>query len=848
MTDIADTPRTTAPRGPSSGQFLGGFDLLRAAFWVAMAIGAAGAGVAIAGGPSVGPVGAVLLIGVAMTGLVFLMWLTGLGKYVGLYPARGAAEAASLVVSRSEFALLDALDEPALVAEHGATPLAANAAYNTASQAAGVLGESARPPAMDRLFGADPIASAPMYRLANAAKRGHARREQLPAAMIGKGQTPTRYEISVAPMPGGRTLWRLRDLGPAASQEKSTGAGKELFIDEAPVGFFSAKADGTILYLNQSLRAVLGVGEQANLKLREIIKEDFARVLRRDRKGFAPARAAITLRARDGMEVPAIALTTWPGAETDGGSRTMVFFAGQDVPSEGAAAPRVGAPIDGFFENAPFGATLLDSADLAVATIAESNPTLMELTQGRAAPGVRFSDLFDASEGPIELAKKLRAASHAPVEISIAANPPRAAHVYFASAPDGRGLAYVVNVAEQREIEQRLAQTEKMREIGTLASGVAHDFNNTLTVVMLSTEFLMRRHPVGDPDFEDLHKINTHALRARELTEMLLSYARQKTFKREIQDVSALVVQVQELARRLVGDSIDFKVVHARDLPFVKIDKTQIERVLMNLVTNARDAMLGAGARSGNKLSLISGVATAAEAREAGHHSVAEGEYVTIDVVDTGPGIRPEDQHKIFHSFFSTKEPGKGTGLGLTTSFGIIKQLGGYIFFDSVVGKGTTFRIYLPAYEPTADEMEEMARRDRERVEGRVVDVATRGKILLVEDEDGVRRALARTLKEFGCEVDEAENGEDALAVMEAAPGAYDLIISDVSMPLMTGPEMLRAAGVEMLGKAKVLFLSGYAPESFAQMLEEYPVSFLSKPVSATELAGKVKEILATAA
>ncbi len=182
----------------------------------------------------------------------------------------------------------------------------------------------------------------------------------------------------------------LRDLGPAASQEKSTGAGKELFIDEAPVGFFSAKADGTILYLNQSLRAVLGVGEQPNLKLREIIKEDFARVLRRDRKGFAPARAAITLRARDGMEVPAIALTTWPGAETDGGSRTMVFFAGQDVPSEGAAAPRIGVPIDGFFENAPFGATLLDSADLAVATIAESNPTLMELTQGRAAPAFGF--------------------------------------------------------------------------------------------------------------------------------------------------------------------------------------------------------------------------------------------------------------------------------------------------------------------------------------------------------------------------------------------------------------------------------------------------------------------------
>jgi two-component system cell cycle sensor histidine kinase/response regulator CckA len=841
MTDIAGSPpppRRTFSFASSE------FDFARAAFWTAMAVGAAGAGVAIAGGPAIGPVGAVLLIGVAMTGVVFLMWLTGLGKFVGLYPARGAAEAVSLSVSRSEFALLDALEEPALVAEHGATPLAANAAYNAASQAAGVLGESARPPAMDRLFGADPVVSAPMYRLANAAKRGQARREELPAALLGKGNTPTRYEISVSPMPGGRTLWRLRDLGPAGTVENAPTDAKRLFIDEAPIGFFSARPDGVVLYMNQALRAVLGVGEQTSgLKLRDVIKEDFTRVLRRDRKGVAPGRMTITLKARDGVETVATALTTWPASDTDGACRTIVFFNGKDAPVDGDAQARPVTPVDGVFSNAPFGAAVLDGIDAAAASILDANPALIDATQGRALRGARFADLFEASEGPAELARKLRSASDQPVELMLATSPPLAAHVHFASAGDGRGLAYVVNVSEQREIEQRLAQSEKMREIGTLASGVAHDFNNTLTVVLLSTEYLMRRHPMGDPDFEDLHKINTHAMRARELTEMLLAYARQKTFKREILDVSALVVQVQELARRLVGDSIDFKVTHTRDLPFIKVDKTQIERVLMNLVTNARDAMNSAG--RGGKLTLRTGLVDAAEARAAGHQSVADGDYVVIDVIDTGPGIKPEDQSKIFRSFFSTKEPGKGTGLGLTTSFGIVKQLGGYIFFDSVVGKGTTFRIYLPAYEPTVEEVEEMARRDRERVAGgRVVDLATRGKILLVEDEDGVRRALSRTLKEFGCEVDEAENGEDALEVMNAAPGAYDLIISDVSMPLMTGPEMLRAAGAQALGKAKVLFLSGYAPESFAKLLEEYPVSFLAKPVSAAELAGKVKEIL----
>jgi two-component system cell cycle sensor histidine kinase/response regulator CckA len=843
MTDITDTPRRPpVERAPGTG-----FDLPRAAFWTAMAIGACGAGVAIAGGPSIGPIGAVLLIGVAMTGLVFLMWLTGLGKYVGLYPARGAAEAASVAVSRAEFALLDALDEPALVAENGATPLAANAAYLSASQAAGALGESARPPAMDRLFGADPAVSAPMYRLANAARRGGAQREILPGALLGGGQTPTRYEVSVAPMPGGRTLWRLRDLGPAAEAEGATADVRRLFIEEAPVGFFSARADGSIIYVNQALRAVLGVGDDIQgLKLRHVIKEDFARVLRRDRKGMAPARAAITLKARDGAETAAVALTTLPAAaDSDGASRTLVFFNTQDAPAETANRVSVVGGATGFFENAPYGAAFLDGGDAAAASIVEANPALLAISQGRAAPGMRFADLFEASEGPSELGARLRGASHQPAEVVLATSPPRAAHVHFARAPDGRGLAYVVDVAEQREIEQRLAQSEKMREIGTLASGVAHDFNNTLTVVLLSTEYLMRRHPVGDPDFEDLHKINTHAMRARELTEMLLAYARQKTLKREIIDVSALVAQVQELARRLVGDAIDFKVVHTRDLPFIKVDKTQLERVIMNLVTNARDAMTpkGGAIARGGKLTISTAVADAAAAKSAGH-AVADGDYVTIDVADTGPGIKPEDQHKIFRSFFSTKEPGKGPGLGLTTSFGIIKQLGGYIYFSSVVGKGTTFRIYLPAYEPTAEEIEEMARRDRERLENRAVDLAARGRILLVEDEEGVRRALSRTLKEFGCEVTEAENGEDALDVMNAEPGAFDLIISDVSMPLMTGPEMLRAAGAKALGAAKVLFLSGYAPESFAKMLEEYPVSFLSKPVSATELASKVKEML----
>ncbi|MBY0447365.1 MAG: response regulator, partial [Hyphomonadaceae bacterium] len=375
----------------------------------------------------------------------------------------------------------------------------------------------------------------------------------------------------------------------------------------------------------------------------------------------------------------------------------------------------------------------------------------------------------------------------------------------------------------------------------------AHDFNNLLMVVMQYTEFLMRRHPVGDPDYLDLSQINLHAQRAKELSEMLRAYARQQTFKREVLDVSEFVASTQELVRRLVGESIRFEVRHGRDLPSIKADRTQLERVLVNLASNARDAMISSKdmqIAKGGSLTMRTACVTGEDVRQMGHTPIDDGEYILIEMADTGMGIKPEDQAKIFRPFHSTKEPGKGTGLGLATSYGIIKQSGGFIFFDSKLGKGTTFRILLPTYQPTAEELEEIASRERAALE-RTHDVAGRGRILLVEDEFGVRAAIVRNLTECGFEVVEAENGEDALERLQQEPGAFDLILSDVSMPLMTGPEMLLAAGPELLGEAKVLFLSGYAPESFAAVLEAYPVSFLSKPVGATFLAQKVKELLA---
>ncbi|MEZ5960262.1 MAG: ATP-binding protein [Hyphomonadaceae bacterium] len=840
MTDHAETP---APRG-------GGLDPLQILFWFSVAVGLGAAGVALTAGQAVGQAGAVLLILLAAAGLVLFFWMSrGAGRRVGAFPERGAIAANSLLGGRNDFAFVEALDEAALITDVHLSPLTANQGYLYIAEAAGILGESDRPPMMSRLFGADPMLSAPMFRLSKAAQLGQTRREELPGTSAINGKH-TRYEACVGPIPGGHVLWRLRELG-LSEQGTSPDDGRQLFLDDSPVGFFAAKSDGQIIYMNRSLRAVLGLGDDPQLlRVKDMIKEDASRLIRRDRRGFGPSRTKVTLKGIDGQETQASVLSFVPLDDIDGAVRGLVFFSEAEAP-EATTAPRTAdvASADGVFAQAPFGVAVLDGIDPGSAALLDSNASLMEMTQGRATPSAAFADLFDASEGPAALAHRLRQAMNDPIEITLATTPPLAVHLNLARGADGRALAYISNVSQQRELETRLAQSEKMREIGELAAGVAHDFNNLLTVVMQTCSYLLRRHPVGDADYPMLKEIADHATTAKELSEMLRAYARQQNFAREVFDVGDFLGSKQELIRRIMGASIQTEIRHGRDLPYVKVDKTQLERVVVNLATNARDAMTPKGspiARDG-KLMLRTSVIEASQARAMGHTPMEDGKYVMIEVEDTGGGIKPEHAAKIFRPYHSTKEAGKGTGLGLATSYGIIKQSGGYIFFTSKVGVGTTFRIFLPEYTPTQEELDEIAAKERALIAPAAKDVSGRGKILFVEDLVPVRRATVRNLKECGYEVEEAGDGQEALDILTAKPGAFDIIISDVSMPIMTGPEMLEEAEPAMIGNAKVLFLSGYAPESFSDVLEKYPVHYLSKPVTMEQLVGRVKELLAAA-
>ena len=496
----------------------------------------------------------------------------------------------------------------------------------------------------------------------------------------------------------------------------------------------------------------------------------------------------------------------------------------------------IAASFDGFAAAAPFGAAALDGGDPLDAVIVEANTALEVMTQGRAKPGVRFGELLEAGSAA-EARARLEAKRGGPVEVKLALDPPRPAHLYVAGG-EGRLLAYLVDVSEQKQLELQLAQVQKMQAIGQLAGGVAHDFNNLLTAIQLRLDELLQRHSVGDASYEGLNEIRQTATRAADLVRKLLAFSRKQTVQRETLDVGELITGFEVLLRRLLREDTKLEVNYGRNLPMVRADKSQLETAVMNLAVNARDAMRMAG---------ITGVVTIRtdrvdgdEARRLGYTDAPAGEYALIEVADTGPGIPPAVMEKIFEPFFTTKPVGEGTGLGLATVYGIVKQADGWIAVDSPASGGAAFRIFLPVYHPPAGEAK--APPAEKKTVAR--DLSGAGRILFVEDEDAVRGIAARLLRARGYEVIEACDGEEALALAEEHAGSIDLLISDVIMPGLDGPTMLKRAR-PYLGDVPVMFISGYAEAEFSDLLEgETGVSFLPKPIDIKTLAERVKQQL----
>jgi signal transduction histidine kinase/CheY-like chemotaxis protein len=378
--------------------------------------------------------------------------------------------------------------------------------------------------------------------------------------------------------------------------------------------------------------------------------------------------------------------------------------------------------------------------------------------------------------------------------------------------------------------QEALRQAQKMEAIGRLAGGIAHDFNNLLTAIIGYSHLVIETLGEGHESIENVREIEGAAQRAAALTDQLLTFSRRKVLQPKVFDVNTLVVDLVRMLRRIVGEQIKITV-RAGDLCAVRADPGEIGRALMNLCLNARDAM-----PAGGTLTVQTENVTLLEV-EAHLHSLAAGRYVELSVRDTGIGMDPETQTHVFEPFFTTKETGKGTGLGLASVLGIVEQSGGAIWCHSELGQGARFKMLLPAVTEVP-EREDHPGRDLAEAQNGSTEV-----VLLVEDEDGVRKLASKILRGRGYVVLEARDGREALSISQAHQGQIDLLVSDVIMPELGGRELAERI-MTMRPEIKVLFVSGHTQDVLLREGVEAGIPFLQKPFAPTEFAHKVREAL----
>ncbi|MFT3972540.1 MAG: ATP-binding protein [Amaricoccus sp.] len=400
---------------------------------------------------------------------------------------------------------------------------------------------------------------------------------------------------------------------------------------------------------------------------------------------------------------------------------------------------------------------------------------------------------------------------------------------------DGRSaiLAVLSDATELKTLEQQFVQSQKMQAVGQLAGGVAHDFNNLLTAINGHCDLILLRHDVTDVEHGDLMQIRQNANRAAALVRQLLAFSRKQTLRPTVINLQDTLGELTHLLNRLLTDKVTLRIEHGSDLWPVRADERQIEQVIMNLVVNARDAM-----PRGGEVRVTTRNVRLEQDSHRDRAVILKGDYVVIEVADSGHGIPEGKLNKIFEPFFTTKQVGEGTGLGLSTAYGIVKQTGGFIFADSPDQRGAIFTIYLPAYDKAETPPPVAAEPRRPR------DLTGRGLVLLVEDEDPVRSFAARALRLRGYTVVEAASGEEALEILNDRGLHVDLMLSDVIMPGLDGPGWVREA-LKARPDTKVIFMSGYAEDAFVGGDGGVPgAAFLPKPFTLIELTEKVKDHL----
>ncbi|MBN1581833.1 MAG: response regulator [Anaerolineae bacterium] len=399
---------------------------------------------------------------------------------------------------------------------------------------------------------------------------------------------------------------------------------------------------------------------------------------------------------------------------------------------------------------------------------------------------------------------------------------------------DGVIINYVAvkrDVTRERELEEQYYQAQKMQAIGQLTAGIAHDFNNLLTAINGFAELAQYELAADHPLQDSLGQILDAGQRATKLISQLMAFSRRQMVEPRVLNLNAVVVEMDKILQRIIGEHIILKTILASDLGLAKVDPVQLEQIIVNLAVNARDAM-----PRGGHLTIETANATLDQDYAAKHLEVVPGEYVLLAVSDSGIGMSKEIKSRIFEPFFTTKEMGEGTGLGLATVFGIVKQSGGHITVYSELGVGTTFKIYLPVADTAATSLPAPQAR-------RATHYGTET-ILLVEDDELVRRLAQRTLQAKGYTILEACSGDEALSLAGQHQGKIDLLLTDVVMPHMSGRELAEKLRT-LYPQVKVLFMSGYTDDTMVRYgIQTAKIEFLNKPFLLNALTSKVREVL----
>ncbi|WFU10732.1 response regulator [Rhizobium sp. CB3090] len=810
----------------------------------------------------------------AMVGIFFLV-----SSIIGFVEVMPQTQSDSLARS-----FLNSHPDGTLITDEKGRIIYANGAYGQLTGAA----KATEVQSLETLLSRNRESNEALYRLANGLREGKEGSEEFrllkplgPGEGNGNGAHWYRLKARVLPPEQGRGkalyIWQITDI--TSERDDQERFFKELqnaidYLDHAPAGFFSAGRKGEIFYLNATLAEWLGFDltkfTPGSITIGDLVAGEGLTLIQSVQAEPGLKKTVtldLDLRRANGQSLPVqiVHSVTSMRDGAPGESRTIILTrqnGGDNDQSASVAAMR----FSRFFNNTPMAIASVDGSGRILRTNAPFLKLFSDLVsrddieRGAALESIVYETDRPRLEQALAAAKD-RQGDIPPIDSRNPKDDTRHFRFYINAvidqtdeAPEEAAIVYAVEVTEQKALETQMAQTQKLNAVGTLAGGIAHDFNNVLTAILLSSDHLLLQARPSDASFADLMEIKRNANRAAVLVRQLLAFSRKQTMRPTILNLTDVIGDLRMLVDRLLsGTHVKLDVDYGRDLWPVKTDLSQFEQVLINLCVNARDAMPGGGT-----LTLRTRNLSAADVASFNYAYLPHEEMVLVEVSDTGTGIAPDIMDKIFEPFFTTKEVGKGTGLGLAMVYGIIKQSGGYIHPESEVGKGTTFRIFLPRHIveiPTVIEGQASESREVSAMDQSVAAVVPpseepadlTGKsavVLLVEDEEAVRRGGKRMLETRGYTVYEAGSGVEALDIMDELDGQVDVVVSDVVMPEMDGPSLLRELR-KKYPDMKFIFVSGYAEDAFARNLPaDAKFGFLPKPFSLKQLAVVVRETL----